>query len=333
VSAFLGIDGGGSKTAFLLIDDSGRVLGSHKEGPAYYLEIGLDALRSMLARGIEVTLAQAGMRAAAVEFSFLGLPSYGEDSQLVATLDGIASPQLPVGRYRCGNDAVCGWAGALAGEDGINLICGTGSMAYGEYRGRSARAGGWGELFSDEGSAYWLAREGLNLFSRMSDGRAARGPFYDLVRRHFKLAIDLDLCGAIYGKEQFQRSHLAALAPLVTEAAAAGDTAAAALLECAADELVELIAAVRSSLQIPDELTTKVSHSGGMFRQRELLLSRLQYRLEREGKRYALVEPKLSPTAGAALYAMRLAGRALDASAVKLLSAQSGQGSVRGAER
>ena len=73
---------------------------------------------------------------------------------------------------------VCGWAGALAGEDGINIVAGTGSIAYGEYRGRSARAGGWGELFSDEGSAYWLAREGLRLFSRMSDGRAPRGALY-----------------------------------------------------------------------------------------------------------------------------------------------------------
>ena len=75
------------------------------------------------------------------------------------------------GRYRCGNDAVCGWAGALAGEDGINIVAGTGSIGYGEFEGRAARAGGWGELFSDEGSAHWIAREALSLFSRMSDGR------------------------------------------------------------------------------------------------------------------------------------------------------------------
>ena len=71
---------------------------------------------------------------------------------------------------------ICSWAGSLACEDGISVIAGTGSMAYGEYEGRSARAGGWGELIGDEGSAYWIAREGMNLFSRMSDGRAPRGP-------------------------------------------------------------------------------------------------------------------------------------------------------------
>ena len=107
---------------------------------------------------------------------------------------------LPHRRYSCGNDMVCGWAGALAGADGINIVSGTGSIAYGEFAGRNARAGGWGELFSDEGSSYWLAREGLRLFSRMSDGRSPRGSLYEYVRRHFSLASDLDLCAAIYGK-------------------------------------------------------------------------------------------------------------------------------------
>ena len=73
---------------------------------------------------------------------------------------------------------VCSWAGSLACADGISVIAGTGSMAYGEYAGRQARCGGWGELIGDEGSAYWIAREGMNLFSRMSDGRAARGPLH-----------------------------------------------------------------------------------------------------------------------------------------------------------
>ena len=129
---------------------------------------------------------------------------------------------------------VCAWAGALAGDDGINIVAGTGSIAYGEYRGRSARAGGWGELFSDEGSAYWLAREGLRLFSRMSDGRAPRGALYEHVRHHFGLQDDLDLCGALYGKSAAQRSQFAQLSRLVAEAAGAGDEQAAALFRQAA---------------------------------------------------------------------------------------------------
>jgi hypothetical protein len=54
------------------------------------------------------------------------------------------------------NDAVCAWAGSLGGEDGITIVAGTSSIGYGERKGRAARAGGWGEPFSDEGSAYWI---------------------------------------------------------------------------------------------------------------------------------------------------------------------------------
>ena len=58
---FLGVDGGGTKTRFLLIDETGRVLASHLEGPAYYLEIGLEALQTMLTRGIRATLQAGGV--------------------------------------------------------------------------------------------------------------------------------------------------------------------------------------------------------------------------------------------------------------------------------
>lgn len=144
MSTFLGVDGGGSKTAFLLVDDSGRVLASHTEGPAYYLEIGWEAMRAMLARGIHATLDQVALAPSSLSFAFLGLPAYGEDSRLIAALDAAASPPLLPERYRCANDAVCGWAGGLACQDGINLVAGTGSIAYGEFNGRTARAGGWG---------------------------------------------------------------------------------------------------------------------------------------------------------------------------------------------
>jgi N-acetylglucosamine kinase-like BadF-type ATPase len=326
VSTYLGIDGGGSKTAFLLIDDGGRVLGSHTEGPAYYLEIGWDALRAMLARGIEATLAQAALAPAALNFAFLGLPSYGEDSRLIGALDSAASPLLQSARYRCGSDAVCGWAGALAGEDGINVIAGTGSMTYGEYQGRAARAGGWGELFSDEGSAYWIARQGLNLFSRMSDGRIERGPLHEILRRHFALQSDLDLCAAIYDQAQVQRSNLAALAPLVAEAARRGDVHASALFTDAAGELALLVDAVHRQLAVPPQATLTVSYSGGLFQQRELLLAPLQARLAATVDRYRLVAPRLPPAAGAALYAAKRSGTPLSASAIGALEAHYGRG-------
>ena len=322
MKTYLGVDGGGSKTRFLLIDEDGKVLGTHTEGSAYHLEIGLETLEAMLARGIGSTLQQARMRPSGLTFAFLGLPAYGEDSSLQARLDSAPAAALPAGRYRCGNDMVCGWAGALAGAEGINIVAGTGSIAYGEYAGRNARAGGWGELFSDEASAYWVAREGLRLFSRMSDGRSPRGALHALVRRHFALEEDLDLCAAIYGKSVSQRSQLAQLSRLVAEAAGGGDPAARALFTQAVKELADIVDAVRDQLRVPAELDLPLSYSGGLFQLRELLLEPFEAALAARARRYRLSAARLPPDAGAALQAARLAGAPLPASSIAALEAR-----------
>lgn len=321
MKTFLGVDGGGSKTRFLLIDESGCIRATHAEGPAYHLETGLPALETMLCTGIESVLRLGKIRATDLTFAFLGLPAYGEDRLLLPLLDAAPAAALPHGRYRCGNDMICGWAGALAGEDGINVVAGTGSIAYGEYAGRSARAGGWGELFSDEGSGYWIAREGLRLFSRMSDGRTARGALHALVRRHFGLEDDLELCAAIYGKPAAQRSQLARLSKVVAEAARAGDGEARALFAQAAAELNDLVDGVRLNLDVPPDLELAVSHSGGLFDLRDLLLAPLESALAGSARPYRLVHARFTPEAGAALYAAKLSGAPLASTALATLDA------------
>ena len=328
---YLGVDGGGTKTRFLLLDETGTVLAAHTEGPAYHVEIGAEALRSMLGQGIKTTLRRGGVAASHLTFAFLGLPAYGEDRAAVPLLDAAPSRALPAARYRVGNDMVCGWAGALAGEDGINVVAGTGSIAYAEYQGRSARAGGWGELFSDEGSAYWLAREGLRLFSRMSDGRTPRGALYELVRQQFGLQNDLDLCGALYGKSAAQRSQFAQLSKLVTEAASAGDEQAAALFGRAAHELAEIVDAVRDQLQVPQATELAVSYSGGLFQLGDLLLTPLQAALTGTPRKYRFLGARLPPDAGAALQAAKLSGTPLTAGSIAMLEAHMrGNNSVGG---
>lgn len=317
---FLGIDGGGTKTAFTVIDGDGRVLARHVDAGVYHPEIGLDGVAAVLQRGVQATLQAAGVGADALAFSFVGLPCHGEDSHLQPRLDALPGTVLPAGRYRCGNDMVCGWAGSLGASDGINIVAGTGSIAYGEWQGRSARAGGWGELFSDEGSAYWIAREGLALFSRMSDGRAEPGPLLDLWREHFELREDLDLCAEVYGPKAASRSGLASVAPLVVQAAQAGDKAARAIFVAAAAQLVEIVAAAANRLRVPADAALAVSYSGGVFQSDALVLAPFRTLLSARWPRAQLMAPRFSPSFGAALQAARLAGAPLKAEALARLA-------------
>src|SRR5688572_8774788 len=269
---FLGVDGGGTKTAYALVDAEGRLRATHVGATIDHLAEGLDAARSRLREGLESTLAQANATPRELGYAFLGLPAYGEDGQMTAALDAMPAGVLGPGGYRCGNDMVCSWAGSLACVDGISVIAGTGSMAYGEYAGRKARAGGWGEIIGDEGSAYWIAREGMNLFSRMSDGRALRGPLYDLVRQRLGISADLDLCARVYGVEVNTRSAFAQFAPLVHDAARLGDLEAASIFRRGAEELVGCVLATRRSLQVPKDVRVPVSHTGSVLEGATLLL-------------------------------------------------------------
>ena len=308
---FLGVDGGGTKTAFVLIDRAGRELARHEGGSSYHIQIGVESLHTLLHDGVHAVLGKAGVSANDVVFAFFGLPAHGEDSQVQPFLDVIPEAVLGHRRYACGNDMICGWAGSLGGEDGINIVAGTGSIGYGERQGLSARGGGWGEVFSDEGSAYWIAVQGLNLFSRMVDGRLPRGPLYDLLKREVGLNSDLDLCAYIYDRATPQRDRIAGLSRLVARAASQGDSVAQGVFTGAAQELAAIVDAIRRQLQYAPGEPVNLSYSGGVFQSGELILQPFRQQLASCSPDYRIVSPRYSPAVGAAIYAARLSGHSL----------------------
>lgn len=315
---FLGVDGGGTKTEFILIDAAGQLLARHQTATSYYLQIGLDGLRDLLRDGVAATLAAADTGAEALTYAFFGLPAYGEDSAIDPRLDTLPETILGHRRYRCGNDMICGWAGSLGGADGINIVAGTGSIAYGERLGVAARCGGWGELFGDEGSAYWIAIQGLNAFSRMSDRRAPRGPLYELLKTHFALKEDLDLCARMMGEET-GRNRVAALSQLVARAAGEDDAAAIDIFARAAGELAAMIEAIRRRIGYGAQEAVSVSYSGGVFRSGETILRPLRQHLTATGAPFRLTAPLLPPGIGAAIYAARLSETPLAPQAIQAL--------------
>ena len=325
---YLGVDGGGSKTAFALIDDAGRVLARATAPTSYYFSTAagaesagrFDGVERVLAQGVTDICAQAGIATEDIDRAFFGLPGYGEASADIAALDAVPAKVLGHDRYGCDNDMVCGWAGSLAGEDGINVISGTGSMTYGERRGTGHRVGGWGELFGDEGSAYWVAAHGLNAFSRMSDGRTPRGPLYDLLRQRLGIASDLDAVSLVIDTWGGARGSIAALATTVCAAAAAGDAAADRILVDAAGELATLIGTTATLVGFTAAETVPVSYSGGMFSDPGFL-QRFRVALDALPAAFDLRRPLLDPAVGAALYAAKQSGHPLSADAVQQLAA------------
>lgn len=306
-SCFLGVDGGGTKTRFLLVDAHARPLAEAELGTTYFPQVGLDGAAAILEQGISHVLSQAGVDAEALQMAFFGLPAYGENAHVARQLDALPRAILGHDRYRCGNDMLCGWAGSLACADGINLIAGTGSMGYGQRGERGARAGGWGDAFGDEGSAHWIAVQGLNVFSRMSDGRLPKGPLHAIVRRTLALDEDLDLCAHVYGEQVGSRTQIARMASMVMDAAQSGDAEALRIYRQAGHELAQVAEAIRNTLAFPAGSPVPVSYSGGAFTAGALLLEPLRDALADTCADFDLRTPLHPPHMGAALYAIRLA--------------------------
>lgn len=300
---FLGVDGGQSSTTALIGDRSGRVIGAGGSGPANH--VGAAEGRAKFVNAIEGSVGaacrQAGLDASRVRFASACLGFSGGPADKGAILKEI----LPSERTIVTDDALIALSGAAAGEAGLITIAGTGSIAFGRNAaGKTARAGGWGYLFGDEGSGFYITRQALRAALRFEEGW---GPSTSLRSVFLEAAAARDaneLMHRFYSTE-FPRPRIAEFAKLVDVAAEKGDETAREILNESAQQLATIAGAVRRQLFEPGE-SARVAYIGGVFRSR-LLLEKFRTLIEREkGNQFG--PPVYGPAAGALLEAYRAAG-------------------------
>lgn len=224
------------------------------------------------AAGLLAALTQLGVTAERVAAVCIGIPCFGEYPELDAAVSARTRQLFSNGAVRCENDCYVGFAGAFGLKAGINVVAGTGAIAYGEdEEGHAARSGGWHHDFSDEGSGVWLGRESFALFARQMDGRAPRTAFYEIFREGLGLRRDTDVIDYYARRCAGNRAELAKTQELLLAAAQAGDNSAAALYRKAAGHLCETAAAVYRKLCFQEPV--HISYSGGVFQVRDFYCS------------------------------------------------------------
>ena len=302
---FLGVDGGGTKTDFALISRDGVVLARATEGTSNISQVGVDSVRETLQGGVCEVCRAAGATRADIAYGVFGLPGYGESLSHSRALEAMAKDILAHNRYACVNDVEVGWAGSLACRPGIHLVAGTGSIGFGrDARGMTARSSGWSEVFGDEGSAYWLGRKLLGVFSKQADFRLPRSPLYQLLREHFSLDHDLDLIEIVHLRND--RRFIGQLAKVAYQAALCGDAQAIELYSQAAFEHYLIVRALLKQLDLSAATRIPVSYSGGVFAAGDLVLGPLKSYLDPLNAH--LQKPRLGPILGACLYALDRSG-------------------------
>jgi N-acetylglucosamine kinase-like BadF-type ATPase len=300
---FLGVDGGQSSTIAVIGDSQGRILGWATAGPCNHVAAAearakfLGTMRECVANAG----AQAGIDPRDLRFraACLGM-SGGPEDKAALLREAVAAEHLIVT-----HDARIALAGAMSGGPGTIVIAGTGSIAYGENERReSARAGGWGYIFGDEGSGFDIVRQALRAILRQHEGW---GPRTALTPALLETTETTDANAALHRfyTPEWPRSRVAALARVVGDIAEEGDPVAVEILHGAAHSLAMLAASVRRQLW-SDNSVSKVAWVGGVFNS-AIVLERFRTLTELDGT-VSAAAPCHGPAVGALLLAWRAAG-------------------------
>lgn len=252
----LGIDGGGTKTEFLLTDIHESEINRIILGPSNPVNAGFEKTEAVISEGIESVCKNTDFRGISVFAGIAGGIS-GDNKALINSL----LSRFGFGAYANGSDADCAVEAALHGENGVAVIMGTGIVAFGLNNGETCRAAGRGFMIDKGGSGFCFGSDALNSAFCFLDGRGGSETILCLAEK--KLGKPLQNCvNEIYaGGAEF----VASFAPIVFEAYKKGDEEAERIIDRNAKEAACIIRAADKFL------SRRAVICGGLCRQKEIL--------------------------------------------------------------
>ena len=301
----LGVDGGGSATRSVIISTGGEVIATAQAGPSNPITMGSERALASILEAVDEASARCGVQ----EFLASRLGVAGTDrSRLRQEL--LAGMRSSFGDTAIVSDAASALAGGTGCRPGVVVIAGTGSIAYGENSlGQTARAGGWGWRLGDEGSGYTIGLKAIMAALRAHDGRGPETVLEQKIVSHLGLGRLEDIIDWVYEPGREPRD-IAYLVPIVREAEAEGDEAAALVMAEAGAELGFVANAVIRRLDMSGEFP--VSLNGGVFKQPSGYIFAFEEVVRREAPLCALIKPRMPPLLGSGLLALRSLGVTVD---------------------
>ena len=315
MSYVLGIDGGGSKTVCILMNDLCQVLCRGEAGPSNYQSIGIEATLQSIQSAIHNAVETATItNTVNIEAICLGLAGIGRAADievvkgLVQELQNNKSLPItwtlqPANIIIC-NDALIALVGGIGQPVGIVVAAGTGSIVFGRnHQGDTKRVGGWGYILGDEGSAYKIAIAGMNAALKSYDGREISTSLLEGFKQHLDLESIEDLIEVVYQRE-WGVKQIAALAPIVDFAAASGDIVANIIIDDAVKELVKATFTVIDAIFNVDSALEVVT-TGSVWRGRCNIHERFAASLVKKFPEVKVIFPRYEPAYGAGLLALQ----------------------------
>lgn len=247
----LGVDGGGTKTMALVagVDDAGQmtIIGRGLGGPSNLRLQGVQPSLKSLDNAIDEALAAAGMPGRKFDCAVLALAGSTSPDVQRDVSDWASKRDLSM-ELEIAHDAMPVLARGTADGWGIALIVGTGSVAVGvDEQGRSVTKGGWGHWFGDKGSGFFLGYKALAAVAEASDDIGPKTMLSEMVLERLGTEDPRSILMKVSEGGDVRRA-VAALAPLVIEAAMRHDKVSRRIVKAAVKEAVKLVAAVAKAL-------------------------------------------------------------------------------------
>ena len=298
----LGMDIGGTKSHAVLADETGRILGEGVGGAGNINFIPLDMAEASFTEAITTARKQAGIEKLETDLAIIGIEP--QPDPLVPCITRLANPKKILRK----EEGECSLVGGLVEKVGLALIVGTGSVAWGRNAaGQTHVTSCWGPI-GDEGSAYWLAEQGLNAAFYAEDRRGPRTRMHQKVLE--KLGGDREIRKVItlvYTTKDF-RKEVADYAKIVTELATADppDQVMKDIVDEGAEHIAHMAATCAEVLGL-DEAPYKVV-AGTLMLRVPYYYGQVDERLKKRHPDTTIVDPRFSPGIGAVLIALDMIG-------------------------
>ena len=294
-----GIDGGGTGTRAVIMDEQKRVIGEGHAGPSNPLRIGIANAATNVRQAVDRACAEAGVHRDDVLHATVGLAGVRRTDIRTVALEKIKHSLKEIKSIELLPDGDIALYGATDGQPGLVVIAGTGSICCGRNRqGKQVCAGGWGPIVGDEGGAAWIARKGLQAVARAADERGPKTALTTAALMYFKVTTADDLSTAIYSPAM-TNDRLAGFGRDVVRVARAGDEVAIQILQEAGRELAIAATAVIKRLRMQND-EFPVAAVGGVYGAGELILESMREEIEKTAKGAVISEPLFSPVVAAA---------------------------------
>lgn len=298
----IGIDGGGTKTACVVLDEKEYVWAQVRSGSSNRHSVGDEKAYANLEEVINNALRIAGREREDIAAVCLGMAGVDRPQER-AIIHGWMEQLLPNATVMVHNDALIALASGTGGSlYGVAVISGTGMLVYGINRTcQVQRAGGWGPLFGDRGSGYAIGLAALTAVAQATDGVSPKTALDGALRDYLDLSTSQALIPWAYEDRSWAR--IAELAGVVVECAQQQDEVASRII---AEQAIDLAAAVEVVVRGLDMLNeaTPIVLSGGNL-QPGLFSNLVQQHLNSLIPNAQLLRPTVEPAVGAALLALK----------------------------